>query len=75
MYTVSVTNRAHILHTLKCEAAHIHTIIGIGVVIVVAVKGSADLNSGGTAHATTCRHLDILFPSATGRNTVAANTL
>ena len=75
MHTVSVTNRAHILHTLNSEAAHIHTIIRIGVVIVVAVKGSADLNSGGTPHAATGCDLDILLPSATGRNAVSAKAL
>ena len=75
MYTVSVTNRAHILHTLKCEPAHIHTIIGIGVVIVIAVKGSADLNSGGTPYTATGCNLDILLPSATWPNTVTTKAL
>jgi hypothetical protein len=70
MYTVSVTNRAHVLHTLNSEAR-----IRIGVVIVVAVKGSADLNSGGTPHAATGCNLDILLPSATGRNAVTAKAL
>ena len=74
MYIVSA-NRAHILHTLNSEAAHIHTIIRIGVVIVVAVKGSADLNSGGTPHAATGCNLDILLPSAAGRNAVTAKAL
>lgn len=74
MYTVSA-NRAHILHTLDSEAAHIHAIISIGVVIVVAVKGSADLNGGGTAHAATGCNLDILLPSAARGNAVTTKTL
>jgi hypothetical protein len=42
----SVADRTHILHTLDSETAHIHTIIGIGVVIIVTVNSGADLNSG-----------------------------
>ena len=72
-YIYSVPDGPHILHTLNSETRHIHTIISIGIVIVVAVKGSADLLSFAVTNGSAGCNLDILLPCAARANTVAAN--
>jgi hypothetical protein len=70
----SVPDRTHIAHTLHSETAHIHTIIGIGVVIIVTVNSSADLLPLTVTNGTAGSNLHMPLPCTTGANTVTAQT-
>jgi len=73
-YIYSVSDGTLIAHTLDSETAHIHAIICIGIVIVITVKGSADLLSFAVANGSAGRCLDVALPRRTRSNTIAAQT-